>query len=952
MRNKKEVSYSLQLMIQLQKLSYRERQSGYALLMASVMSILIFSMLTVYIFSSRVSKSTANAMVDAGSTFYAAETGLNARAHEMRSKVGNFSRPTGISPTDNSPVGSPLGTRVASMMASCLSPNAAQKGSGDFACTESNSKYAESTMSGADGNVSMERRTNAAIKYKTYSFVQDITPAVVALTVIPANNDFAGLRSTDYQYRVYSTSLKQADNSPNVSAQAMLQMQFTDRFIPIFQFAAFYNGNMEITSSPPMSINGPVHSNASIYLAPGNLLTFTGNVTYVNSINRSLLSRAVHLNNGSRISFNGGSGYTDAPATCNGITAGCVSGEEAWTSSTYPIAISAADLAKTNGSVTKTNTLRLPPSGFLSKQIGTTPAGVYWNKADLRVDFDPLNTTNPFSITRMNQNVDPPTPIENFSADLINSLRKPVMLRLRPTILGGVVNANETTRRFSEVIRLCPKLAGTPGEPANIAAALPTTVPAALSALTQADQNAVVAALQLAIVQTSVDDSLTFSRMQAPAIGELRTNFTNALTTALASASSTTRANIVNTNLNDIAALSTTGTGSTSTGGGANGSSGGCFLPPPMQVTNQYDKREGRMRNGNMWILQSNIKSLTAWNRDGVYGTGLLPASNKLFTRKDASTLAAEDQLPDNNNTVNVTGANCDYDCLGLGSVDGARNSGITTTSQGGLVWHYSLINRLAPYNYASNPSNPQAHPPVVVNRNDTLGVSQYGFAFSGGARLPGSLTVVSDQAMYIQGDYNNPRSTPGVISATDPLDNNSTATTANRVSGAGGTNPAEREKRPASILGDSAIVLSNNCSDNNFKINCLLNLPNSQMNTASNTVVRAAILAGTEATVSAAETSGGLNNFLSFRESWLNFTIKYRGSMVSKGIPTEFNGQFIAGCGGACTTVYTYFYPPTRDFGFDTDFNSVQGLPPLTPNVNLLIQRVYKRDYDATNRS
>lgn len=972
MKTKKEVSYSLQLLIQLQKLSSRTRDSGFALLMASVMSILIFSMLTIYLFSGRLSRSTSNAMVDAGSTFYAAESELNKRANDMRSKVGNFSRPSGTRPFDSSAANASAGQRIAAMMQSCINPPAATatvpfpRGSGDFACVQNDTVYSESVATGSAGaggnqttNISSGLKTSTNIKYKSYSFVQDLSPPTIALTIIPPNNNFAGLRSTDFTYRVYSTAIKQADGATDVSAQAMLQMQFTDRFIPIFQFAAFYNGNMEITSGPAMSINGPVHSNSSIYLAPGSLLTFNGNVTYVNSINRSLLNQATHGNNGSLISFNGGNGYPDAPATCNGVAAGCVSGASAWTGPIYPVAISPADITRTNGSVARTNILRLPPTGFLSKQMGARPAGVYWNKADLRVDFDPLNATTPtFGITRMNQDTDPPTPIETFSADVIDSLQKPVMLRLRPTTIAGVVSPDETTKRFSEVIRLCPKLDGTPGEPANVAAAMPTTVPATLSALTQAEKNSVVAALQLAITQTSpTDTSLIFNKMQAPATGQLRSKFTNTLATALSGLSSTVRTNIANSNLNDIAGLTTTGSGSTSPGGGTNGSSGGCFLPPAMQIlSNQFDKREGR----NMWILQSNVKSLTAWNRDGVYGAGLLSSAGKLFTRKDPTTLATVDQLPDNNNTSNVAGANCDYDCLGLGSVDGARSgSGVSTTSQGGLVWHYSLVSRNAPYSYVSNPTDLNATPPVVSSRSNTEGVSTFGFAFTGGARLPGPLTAVSDQAMYIQGDYNNPQSNPGTILTPDPLDNDSTATTANRISGTGGRNPAEREKKPAAILGDSAIVLSNNCSDNNFKINCLVDWTTSPtvtaMPTANTTIIRAAVLAGTEATVSAAETSGGLNNFLSFREDWINQTIKYRGSMVSKGIPTEFNGVFIPGCAGNCGTINrqgTYFFPPARNFGFDTDFNTVQGLPPLTPNVNILIQRVYKRDYDATNRN
>jgi hypothetical protein len=964
MKNRKQVSYSLQLMIQLQKLSSRERQSGYALLMASVMSILIFSMLTVYMFSSRISKSTTDAMVDAGSTFYAAEFGLNSRANEMRSRIGNFSRPTGVSPTDTSASTASMGESVASMMASCLGTNNALKGSGDFACTEDSSDYAESITSGDRQN----RRTSANIKYKTYSFVQDLTPGTVALTVIPANNNFAGLRASDYDYRVYSTALKQADGSSNVSAQSMLQMRFTNRFIPIFQFAAFYQGDLEITSTPDMSINGPIHSNAGIYLAPGNLLTLNGNVTYAGGIFRSLRYRATGSSTGiRRILFGGGGPYPDAAVSCNGVTNGCVDAAPAWsTTASFPIPISEPSITATNNAVRQTGVLRLPPSGFLSQTQANGNAGTYYNKADLRVTFDPLNTVNPtFNISRMEQSNNTPVEIENFSPRLIDSLQKPVMLRV----------TNDAAKSFSEIVRLCPKLDGSPGEPnpgdpVLTQRAIPPLTATLTSTATLPELNNptngltnrqnVINALRQAIIVAPITGSnaVTYARTKTVASGTLLNNFSTALTNAGFSNTAITR--ITSVPINEIAALNT------NPGGGGNG---GCFLPAPMQIllpvtlpTPLFDKREGR----NMNILQSNIKSLTVWNRDGVYGDGTLTdvqlsTNNRLFTRRLANTLDAVDQVPVNDplNTRNVTGANCDYDCLELGATDGVRSPTAAATTQGGLVWHYSLINRAAPYNYASNFSDADATPPVVAVRNPALGVSRFGFAFSGGARLPGALTIASDQAVYLQGDFNNPSSFPGAIPALDSLDTpaiglNRTAT----------TNPPAKEKRPAAILADSAIMLSNNCSDTSFRLSCLRTFTATsatsatgiQMPLATTTVVRAAILAGTEATnVANGETSGGLNNHVSFRENWSGQTIKYRGSLVSKGISSEFNGLYVSGClstCGAAQHINTYFWPPTRDFGFETDFNSINGLPPLTPNVNLLIQRVYKRDYDPLNRS
>ena len=49
--------------------------------------------------------------------------------------------------------------------------------------------------------------------------------------------------------------------------------------IPLFQFAIFYNLDLEINPGPNMTVTGPVHSNQKIYLRPGNTLTFNDDVT-------------------------------------------------------------------------------------------------------------------------------------------------------------------------------------------------------------------------------------------------------------------------------------------------------------------------------------------------------------------------------------------------------------------------------------------------------------------------------------------------------------------------------------------------------------------------------------------------------------------------------------------------------------------------------------------------
>jgi hypothetical protein len=364
------------------------------------------------------------------------------------------------------------------------------------------------------------------------------------------------------------------------------------------------------------------------------------------------------------------------------------------------------------------------------------------------------------------------------------------------------------------------------------------------------------------------------------------------------------------------------------------------------------DRKENYTSGGSgrsMTILQSHIKSLTAWNRDGSYwdGTRVQSTADMLFVSKRAARLAttpgaAEPAVPTATNSKAI--GSCNFDCLEMSSVD---------TTEGGLVWHYSMIDRNAPYNYASGDG---------ITRDNSRGLSPYGFAFSGGRRLPGALTIASDQAIYLQGDYNNPSNRPGDEGSNPDVNGVLDLDQSQFQLPSATVYPPAIEKKPASFLGDSMTILSNSCYDPNYRLSCLT----ASMTLADTTptadrvrfnVVRAAILSGTESTkVNASNTiverGAGLNNHVRMLEDWNagssttnpDKTFKYRGSFVSKGIPTEFNGQYRLGG--------TYYNIPNRDFGFDNDFNRVDGLPPLTPRVNLLNQRVFRRDYDSQNRN
>ncbi len=66
----------------------------------------------------------------------------------------------------------------------------------------------------------------------------------------------------------------------------MLNMSLQDALIPIYQFAVFYENDLEMGPGPDMILDGRIHSNGDIYLQSGNnlhigsYLTTTGNVIH------------------------------------------------------------------------------------------------------------------------------------------------------------------------------------------------------------------------------------------------------------------------------------------------------------------------------------------------------------------------------------------------------------------------------------------------------------------------------------------------------------------------------------------------------------------------------------------------------------------------------------------------------------------------------------------------
>jgi hypothetical protein len=204
-------------------------RKGFALVTVLIMLVVLMSLLTAYFTLTRIELGATQASVRQTTGFYAAEAGLNLRAEEVRARFLGYGRPSGTSPSGNNP---------------CQGSN---QGSGDFACKT----Y---TISG---------RT-----VRTYMVEHPGNPQTVQ---IPPGELFENLEAQEYRYSLFSEAI-----GPDGRTEAILEMVFRSRLVPMFQFAVFYDKDLEINPGGPMTLNGRVHTNRDLYLGGPLLLRIQG----------------------------------------------------------------------------------------------------------------------------------------------------------------------------------------------------------------------------------------------------------------------------------------------------------------------------------------------------------------------------------------------------------------------------------------------------------------------------------------------------------------------------------------------------------------------------------------------------------------------------------------------------------------------------------------------------
>jgi hypothetical protein len=170
---------------------------------------------------------------------------------------------------------------------------------------------------------------------------------------------------------------------------------------------------------------------------------------------------------------------------------------------------------------------------------------------------------------------------------------------------------------------------------------------------------------------------------------------------------------------------------------------------------------------------------------------------------------------------------------------------------------------------------------------------SNKGVRLVNGAQLPSQgLTVVSENPVYVQGNYNTV------------------------------------SKVPAAVMGDAITVLSSNWDD-------AMSNQSTSSRPAIDTAVNAAFALGPNRESTGSYNNGGLENAIRFLEDWGGRTFQYRGSIVGLWHNQQATADHRC-CGSSGTN---YYNAPNRDWGYDTLFDTAQ--PPGTPKGVLGLTRV-----------
>ncbi|MBE9222122.1 hypothetical protein IQ215_05375 [Cyanobacterium stanieri LEGE 03274] len=837
--------------------------SGYVLVIAVGIIVALTGLLAVYGRSNRIQNVATDSTVDSSSGFFAAEAALNQRAQKLRTVfLEDGTIPQGTSPQD---------------LDDCVGLDPSSEDEDDhFECKTR-------TFSAS----AINRQDYVGVTYV-------VEGARNILGVVPRGDRFQNLTMSESLYSLYALGLKEGADANQASA--ILQMDVRAREIPMFQFAAFYKDDLEILPGPTMNLNGPIHTDGSLYLGGDNSLNIKGQITVAGQLFSKRKDKNTNYANG-KVKIRDGA-------------------DKKW------IDLVKAGTGSTSATPDPMDPVRIASAYGTQVQVGTDPisiptpdildnTGEYFEKADIRINYTPTASNVakyeedvPFSIQVINRTdssgnlISSPTAISLTEAQR-RSLRQPILVSPQ---LASIPSSGENFIAINDTNRGSDNFTVAQNPNYNICTA-PHDYDIKSGKIepnfgTPAFQNTWenltweqqkdIAEFAHDILVTRVQERkapLLFSNLDKtggiPGLTFTGLNIPN----IPASAQVSMIAKLNSLTPNEIASLP------------YRESDGGdvvqrCFIPAPLIDIGRDSENHNtdfRFRNQreerDMRILQLNMKSMVVWNFEGQYLNG----SNLTSTNQLLYQTAPEDSSAPNNS----------FQRLGMAARD---------ISDGGLVFHATINNSpddgVTYYPNAATNKSPYGFGIVEADQLPGLG-----FANSFNKNDPTGLTFASDQAVYLQGNYNT------------------------------------RNKQPASVLSDSLNVLSNTCLNDDMGINHRGDAQNCDKTSKSNskklgkaqeTIINAAFLAGNDIT-NRPYYNGGLENYPRFLEDWNSVALRYRGSFVNISPPLRVSGKQAG----------SFYNPPQREWDYDQSFNDPRNLPPLTPNFVYLKQDSFFRSFD-----
>ena len=353
----------------------KKTDKGFAMVVVLLMLTVLSSLLAAYVTTARIELATLKASKDSTTGFFSAEGGLNIRAETIRTTFVGYNTPTGTSPSSTNP---------------CEGGNL---GSGSFACQTFD-------VNGRDVVTYVVDHQNGG------------DPAMIK---IPQGELYQNLNAQEYKYTASSQSI-----GLDGQIEAILQLRFKSRLVPLFQFAAFYNKDLEILPGPNMTLSGPVHTNGNLYLNSNGTLSLNGQVTTAGSMYRGRKD-----------------GDNSPVCRSNSVQAMDPSAyRQLVPSCTVRTLVTSSHTAPFNGMLKfNVQDVTVPEPEVLDPQ----PGKLYWDKADLRLVLR-LNSSNNPDTTNVSTGIE-----VRDSSDAVNVAATTTLKACSGTIKRNPTGGDSTT---------------------------------------------------------------------------------------------------------------------------------------------------------------------------------------------------------------------------------------------------------------------------------------------------------------------------------------------------------------------------------------------------------------------------------------------------------------------------------------------------------------------------